>query len=486
MWEILYCVELLLSLVFGALLLLSFFPIPGSNGDKLAELERHRERVHAMWAGEKKRQISIAEFKSQVRQGEKWCVVEHVVVDLGLFKHHPGGQFLVNFVGRDATPWFLIAHSKTEAAMRMVRAISVGVLECACWKEAMCECVPSSAEQRYEAISCVRSPLLDSTDCEYLAMHEKLRESGAFPYDHVWWCADLGETFFPIFFGLFLAHFTEHTWLGHFLVFVGACRQGMLFHDMGHHSILTRASSAKVVQTYLGLVILGLDFHHPTAIHQVHHAFVNVVGLDTALDIGPVKTHPSMVTQGKNARCTSSPRHLGVLQNVLFYGLLVWIVWPYYAFSAVFRDLSQREWANSVFKALRFAWCFCFFDFFAPLVTATVLGFVYFAITGSLNHFHKDMRTQEELFGDVDKYVSFVHLQSRGVQNTTSNAITDWFLGHFTLHIEHHLFPMLPRRRYNAIVDDVKRLVGKSGVRYSVTSQLGALSLFNRKLANPF
>lgn len=427
-----------------------FLPESWTNNERLAMLEDHRAKTLKLLQSKTKR-WTVEEFKRDTAAGAKLTVAEGAVVDLSRFPVHPGGDFLDRFIGRDCTPWLLITHTKSPIALQKVRALTVGALE--------------KGQER---------ALLHAREQEYLELHEAQRQAGTFAAAWKWLIGDASEVAVLIVGGLWLWFDWNSPGLGLLVATLGGCRQGIFYHDIGHQSVFMNASTARSFNMYTSLFVWGFDFHAPCAIHAVHHAFVNIVGLDTALEMGPVVVHPAQASS-----------HWGVVQNVLFYGFLVWLVFPYYAISGVIASLHAKDYGQAAIKVVRLVLMVLFWKFSLPLMLAAILGFVYFAVVGSLNHFHKPIAEEDSAFGP-GAYPAFVPMQTTSVQNTTTTPFRDWALGHFTLHAEHHLFPHMPRRRYNALAPTVEAFLKRWGLPYSVCSQGEALKFFNVKLKNPF
>ena len=117
------------------------------------------------------------------------------------------------------------------------------------------------------------------------------------------------------------------------------------------------------------------------------------------------------------------------------------------------------------------------------------LGSCWFPLVATLNHFHMDMGTADDLFPLNTKSIgtgaSFSIIQTQTIQNHESNTLTDNVSGHLTLHIEHHLFPHVHRRRYAALTGRVQRFLQKYSLDYNMCSQATAISKFNTILYDP-
>jgi fatty acid desaturase len=402
------------------------------------------------------RKITLEEFQEQVAKGRQWTVLDGYVVDLIRLGVHPGGDYLDRFVGRDVTPWFLCQHAKNNKVLKVSRHCTVAKLD------------PKS-----------QKGLLCAADQDYLTLHEQAVEEGIFDVKRAWLLRDAMEVFCPSVIGYYVMWTAQDVYtkaMGMIIMQVGVTRVGWVFHDIMHYGLFDNTDRARWWARWPFLIVLGFDFLKTGDIHAIHHTFPNVIGLDTAMQMEIIKLHPG---QGKPL----VPRGG---QNAMFYGFLTWMVLPYYAVAGVIAN--RRAASMLAIMAVRLYITIYFWKYFAPILAANVIGFAWFALWGSLNHFHMDMGFADDVFPrDASKKQgpSFVVLQSHTVQNTESTMILDAISGHLTLHIEHHLFPHAPRHNYRILQPRVLNLLKRYNLFYDTCSQASAMAKFNEVLLDP-
>merc|ERR1712137_103817 len=454
----------------------------GNNNETMPLLQNVLQRLEKKRKNPSYPTISIDEYILRTTNGkepeELTVCFGHVIRLRGFIDNHPGGTFINRFIGKDMTPWMLATHSKSESALKHLTSRAIGVLE-------------GETDPKYP----FNLSLLPQIDKDYVKLFFTFIEDGSFTTQHAWTIRDFIETYIPIIIGYYLV-ITEPSlyWLGITLMVLTGGRQGIFYHDIMHRSVFSSASFSRKIVYITSIIVWGFDFNAIGDIHDVHHGFVNLIGLDTAIDMPMLPVDPKQLEIGKLGFSSVLRRKLWAA-NAFFYGFLAWMVLPFYTLEP-FISHYLRSWkmflTKGVVAIFRIFLVFYFWEYQSPIVIAAVIGFFYFALIGSLNHFHKQMTTADRFFeiygkkgkdsGEID---TFVALQSQTVQNTEHGLIVNALLGHFTLHIEHHLFPMMPRRGYIAASPKVQQLLKKYNLSYSVCSQSEAIKAFNNTLRNP-
>ena len=471
-----------LSLFILYVLTLLFPDVFGNNNERMKFVMK---TLHSLQLKTERRNYPVMTIKDFLHRTSKddadqeaWCICFGHVINLkGFSRVHPGGDFLDHFIGKDMTPWMIISHSKSETALKHLRTRAVAVIE------------NNSNNDLFDM------SLLPEMDKSYVRMFFEFVEKGRFVNQHAWTIRDVLETYMPLLVGYPLAlWYPSMYWVGIALLCISGSRQGIFYHDIMHRSVFSCAARARRVVYLSSMLIWGFDFNVIGDIHDIHHGFVNVIGLDTAIDMPLLPVDPAHFTVGKRGFPSLFRKYL-FAANAFFYGFLAWMVLPFYSLYPFF-SYYLSSWkgflTGGLAAVIRTVLVFWFWEYHSPIIIAAVVGFFYFALIGSLNHFHKQMTTKEQFFesyrptsgvpGEIDTFVS---LQSQTVQNTDHGTIADALLGHFTLHIEHHLFPMMPRRAYNEASHDIQNLLRQYNLQYSVCSQSDAISSFNNTLRFP-
>ena len=386
------------------------------------------------------RVISMAEVAEQAL-----VVIGSGVYDLKNFApRHRGGKFLSLLFGRDASHIVWNAHAKNPGVARMLEGFRVGTLDRA---------------------------TLPALDRELLDLRSELEAEGLFHYATRWLVQDAVRLI--LLFVLAIVAALTDPWLGCAMFTIASIDLVWWIHDAGHDSIFaTEATARRVIET-LGITFLGMPqqgYHY--VIHRIHHGFANVIGVDQALNTGPVIWDRRMLAR-------SSPL-LVALQPLLWLGVVVPLATVALIGGAVAGCVKQRKLHLVALFALRWyvvgAWLFggnWLAAVLPPVIAGAILAFM-----ASLNHFHLPMSESLER--------SF----ARGVVERTQN-ISDagwlwaWLSGGLDHHIEHHLFAAMPRRNYPVIAPRVQALCARHGLRYQSCTRLEAVANLWRKLNDP-
>ena len=459
----------------------------GDNNDTLQYLQTTLSKLKLKRDNDSIPVISVKQFKDRVKDNERLSVCFGYVLDIDSFiDSHPGGTFLDLFVGRDMTPWMLITHAKSNSALKYLSSRVIGYLP-----------LENKDEISSYSPDDFNLSLLPDIDAKYVKMFFEFNERRLFATPNAWTFRDFIEVYIPLLVGFaFIIFDIEYCfWLGIALMGLSGARQGIFYHDIMHRSVFACALKARNIVKYTSLLIWGFDFNSVGDVHDIHHGFVNIIGLDTAIDMPLLPVDP-IHKETKKASIPTFIREYLFGANTFFYGFLAWMILPYYTlvpfFSPYYYSTTKDTFFSpKVITTIRIMLSIIFWDYQKYLVIAALLGFFYFAFVGSLNHFHKEMITKDQFFNSSSsdsKIDTFVALQSQTVQNTDHGDIVDALLGHFTLHIEHHLFPLMPRRNLPRISNDVMELLKQSdkNLVYSTCSQSEAVLQFNKTLRSPF
>lgn len=481
------CLLFIILLLYGITYL--FPSIFGDNAEQMAYLTATLQSLEKKKSQFTYPRITVEEFKKRTsienknRESLSVCF-GHVINLKGFIETHPGGNFLDHFIGRDMTPWMIITHVKSESALKTLRSRTIGLL-----------INDKSEKENQTNFPYFNTSLLPNIDKDFVKLFFELNEKKIFVTYYSWTFRDIVEVYLPLLIGyIIVLLLPSYFYVGIFIMGISGARQGIFYHDIMHRSVFTCAKRARDVVCYSSFLIWGFDFNTIGDIHDIHHGFVNIIGLDTAIDMPCLPVDPKHFDISKLGFPLFARKYF-FAANTFFYGFLVWMVLPFYSLYPFFVNYLTKKgfFPKGLFAILRICIIAYFWYYQSPFVYGAILGFFYFATVGSLNHFHKEMTTIDKFFpnssenskphhGDIN---TFVALQSQTVQNTDHGPIIDALLGHFTLHIEHHLFPMMPRRAYPIASPFIQDLLKKYNLNYSVCSQSDALAAFNNTLRYP-
>lgn len=463
----------------------------GSNGDNLQFLIDSLNRLEKKKDRSAYKEMSVEEFRAvAARDKKKWSVCFGHIIDLTNFKH-PGGDFMHNFIGRDMTPWVLITHQKSEHALTMLTNRAIGML-----KENKTESAQKKSPSNGNTGAPFKSPLLTKVDQEYVDLFFNLNRRGVFSTPHAYTVRDFLEIYIPIIGGFWTMYVLDCLKIGFLMLLAGALQQGFFLHDAGHNEVYACRLKARRIIYWVSLIIWGFDLSYGNYIHDIHHGFVNIIGLDGAVDMPMIHLHP-LHKETDKAVFSKYFREKFYLANAFYHGFIGWMVVPYYALTPfIERDLASiKDFMTTGLLAIARASLFFvpqLWWYHMPILGVELLGFFWFAIIGPLNHAHKDMTTEADMFpvnpqeAPKGPFKSFVALQSQTIQNQTSTPFRDTITGHFSLHIEHHLFPMMHRKKLKTHMAQIQAFLAKHELAYDLCGQVEAYVKYNKTLAYPY
>jgi fatty acid desaturase len=375
-----------------------------------------------------------------------YVVVGDGVYDLSNFvQRHRGGRFIELLAGTNASHIVWNAHAKNPAVVKMLEAYRVGTLDTA---------------------------TLPDVDRDLLALREKFVDEGLFRYPTAWLVGDVVRL--TVLFVLAFAGVWLNPWLGTALWTIASIDLVWWIHDAGHDSIFQTEARARRVIEFLGITFLGMPqqgYHY--VVHRIHHGFTNVIGVDQALQTGPIVWDARMKHRTND--------FLLALQPFLWFLLVIPFATLALVGGAVVGCVRRRNYLLVAAFILR--WLFVIQVVFGgnwlaavlpPVIAGAILAFM-----AGLNHFHLPM--SEEL----DR--SYL----RGVVERTQNIgdagwLWAWMAGGLEHHIEHHLFASMPRRNYPQVAPHVQALCARHGLPYRSCTKLEAVANLYTKLSAPF
>eukprot|EP01104_Vermistella_antarctica_P017925 TRINITY_DN6485_c0_g1_i1.p1 TRINITY_DN6485_c0_g1~~TRINITY_DN6485_c0_g1_i1.p1 ORF type:complete len:520 (-),score=154.16 TRINITY_DN6485_c0_g1_i1:226-1551(-) len=392
-----------------------------------------------------KKRITVEEFRARVASGRNMVVYEGVAYDITNFEH-PGGNVLENFAGMDITHHFRSAHWYNQSVIDVMERYRKGVL-----------------------VGSIQS----KEDEDLLNIAKKLEKEGMFDYTWSHIAIDFGEMIGLAVFTLlfFLISWTASSNSFFWLAIATFClldvRVFWWMHDTSHHATIpyNHALARKVLN---GMVFTFGGISYPTY-HHIHHVITNVLEHDSALDTGPIIFHPKM--QERAWRWTLD------FQRIVWLGGIIPLVY-FFAFipDSVEGWVKKKQYSYLGLGVVRMAVLIYFFGWAFTLIPPA-FACATFAFVAGLNHFHMPMSEKVE--------PSFAKAMTAVTQNTESAYMWTWFSGHLDYHIEHHLFPTMPRHHLPKVKGLVMDFCRRHNLQYHSCSLTETISQFLFQLRNP-
>jgi delta8-fatty-acid desaturase len=353
---------------------------------------------------------------------------------------HPGGRIIERFVGQDATSVLHMFHDMRQPGVqRLLQRMDLGPAHDH----------PTSA-----------------FDADYLALEELFRARGWFDVRPLWYVARI--TFVLAL--LAAAFVAPGPWLTGLFFGLFIQQSAFIAHDVCHNSVVPRRWRRRA-SWFFGSVCFGLDYAKWVEEHNLHHALASRPAEDPQMN-----SMPHLLYARREADAFERTRrkltdwekakmgfqHIWLLPVLLLYGRInvagndlkaAWRARDRHFLSAF--ALHYALWIALLFKGG--AGALAFAAAFIPTALA-VSGIIHLQLI--LSHAYSP-----RLFEDEQRAAG-MKLQVISNQNVTTTFLDDWFHGGLQHHIEHHLFPRMPRHNLARARPDVRRLCAAHGLEY--------------------
>jgi fatty acid desaturase len=380
---------------------------------------------------------------------DQLTVIGTEVFDLRRFvDKHPGGAFLKPLLGIDATDVVLNAHGKNGPMRKVLARFRVGRVD---------------------------ETTLDPLARDVQRLRADLEAEGFFRYERAWFFHDAAFAGGLLALGVALA-WTTHLFLSFALLSAASIHVVWWIHDAGHDAVFATEARARAVIETLGILVLGMPqvgYHYGT--HRRHHGFTNVIGVDEALETGPVVWHAEGVERSR----AGAGEWVVALQPLTWFAVVVPLAFAALQASGLGICWKRRQFVRLALIAVRWLvvgqlvlgghWALAIGPVF---VAGAVLAFA-----AGLNHFHMPMSATPPR--------SLLRALFERTQNIDAGRFWTWLTGALNFHVEHHLFSTMPSRNYPRVAARVRALCAAHGVPYHRTSVLGAIGKLTQKLRDP-
>eukprot|EP01061_Rhynchopus_euleeides_P018376 TRINITY_DN30393_c0_g1_i1.p2 TRINITY_DN30393_c0_g1~~TRINITY_DN30393_c0_g1_i1.p2 ORF type:complete len:437 (+),score=199.19 TRINITY_DN30393_c0_g1_i1:105-1415(+) len=368
-------------------------------------------------------------------------------------KHHPGGEELLrHFVGRDVSIQVRAFHERDVMEGRA----QVGTYH-------------------------------DTTDCDpaakgYKDLIERFRHEGYFRTSYTWY---LGKMMFCF---AWLVACLSLLQMGYVIppalclaLFWQQC--GFFMHDFMHNQLTHNRHKDRWWGMLFGTGGVGVGGHWWKAEHFIHHALTNVVDLSTGW------SDPQM-----REDVWAQNRKLFPLFQKWFDPYLIMIqqyTWlPLTVFFgrigiAVDCFREEKRWYEWLTFALHWSYIAVIVSMVPTWEQRALFYFIASVGQGVLSiqllisHYARPF-----FFKDTEYHnVSWPRVQTITTINIKNHPLLDWFHGGLNIHIEHHLFPCIPRHHFRQIQPIVKQYCRDNKIEYFETSWSGAILMTLEHLA---
>ena len=242
---------------------------------------------------------------------------------------------------------------------------------------------------------------------------------------------------------------------------------GFLGHDAGHRQITGSRRASYILGVLHGNLGIGMSYGWWVSKHNRHHAHPNTEGADPDIMLSVLAFTAAQAHAGRRLA------RLGFrFQAYLFFPLLLGEAISLHA--ASFRALTRRPPRLAVVEAVLLTAHIVGYLPAVALVLSPVRAAVFILVQQGLFGLylgcsfapnHKGM----PVLGRADRS-DFLRRQVLTSRNVNGGWLTDLALGSLNYHIEHHLFPSMPRPNLRRSQPLVKAFCQQQGLPYTQTS----------------
>ncbi|KAJ9451744.1 Sphingolipid 10-desaturase [Diplonema papillatum] len=351
-------------------------------------------------------------------------------------KHHPGGEELLRmFAGKDVSMQVRAFHDRDVLSKWQ----DVGVYE-------------------------------DTTDLDpaakgYKELASTLRSAGLFKTDLSWYGYMIGFAFCWLLLSLLLLRWDCYVASG-LSIAVFWQQSGFMMHDFMHSQVTHTRSNDRWFGMLFGTTALAVDGHWWRDEHFVHHALTNTLDLQTKW------SDPQMREDVWAQNRKLFPFYDGWLQ----YCLIKAQSFTWLPFTVAFGRLGitidgfreEKRWYEWMSLGCHVAYivgilsCIPTWENRGYWYLAASLGQGVLAVQLLLSHYAKPFFHKSNEYHNT----AWPRVQCITTINIANHPAIDWFHGGLNIHIEHHLFPTLPRHNLRAAQVHVKRYCHEVGLVY--------------------
>lgn len=367
---------------------------------------------------------------------------------------HPGGPVLEKFVGQDATCVLHMTHDmRHKGIQKALKKMDVGP-----------------------------GPEPSAFDTDYLALEAMFLERGWFEASRGWYVYKTALVLAL----LAVAFLVPNPWLKGLFFGLFIQQSAFIAHDVCHDAVVPRRHR-RLASWFYGTVCFGLNYEKWVDEHNTHHMLNSRPFEDPQMNVMPhlLYAHREVEAFERRKRpITDWERtkmgfqHFWLLPVLLLYGRINVVKGD---LKRAFRTRSGHFLAGHALHFLLWGLLIAqgrgqllYHALAFTLTTLCVSGLIHLQLI--LSHAYTP-----RLFAD-EQAAAGMKLQAISNQNITTTWLDDWFHGGLQHHIEHHLFPRLPRHSLPKVRPYVRELCEKHGVPYRTDPFLIAIRDLLRSL----
>lgn len=404
-------------------------PRPSDEGTSLSSAGTRADSIHA-----KSEQNFIG-------IDGKWYEVSNFI------GRHPGGPIIEQFLGQDASAVFHAFHRQ------------------AC------------TLKRRTSVSTYKQDFKDPATLAFQELGEYFNREGYFETSWRWYCLKFAIILALSTSVVYMVTYREE-WYMHYagaLTLAAFWQQcGFVMHDAMHTQLTGNRRIDHLLGTISGTSCLGLSATWWRDEHFVHHALTNVVDY-TQHFADPQMWEPSWAQneklfpyyKGVLHRLAVRFQHITFIPLCMFFGRVGIIVDSF---------LQERHWHEWLAFFVHWAWMSLLLSmlpswrevFFFYSLASIGEGIMHIQLL--ISHYAKPFQVKSDMH-----QMDFYRFQVEANINIKNPWWLDWFHGGLNFHIEHHLFPRMPRHNFRRASEHIRRVCKEVNIEYDECSWTGAV-----------
>ncbi|CAH1774251.1 unnamed protein product [Owenia fusiformis] len=362
-----------------------------------------------------------------------WYDVKHFIAK------HPGGPIIKEFIGKDATSVFRAFHDNSVLKHRR----------------------PVGTYQRSFA---------DPATKAFAELHIFFKNNGFFESNQVWFTGKF-VFLFCIYLSVYLMTKYIENWfilytIAPFGLFLFWQQAGFLMHDFMHSHGTQVRNLDTWIGAFCGTVCFGVSGHWWQDDHRVHHGMTNTVDYEDGF-MDP-QAHEDVWAQNYKL----FPFHSGKIQKFLI-SIQHFTFLPANIFIGRFGIMldsfkEERRWFEWALWSIHWLIMYILLNNFSTWGEAILFYYISSTMEGILHiqllisHYSKPFHEKKDICQETEWY----RMQIESNINIVTPWWMDWFHGGLNFHIEHHLYPMMPRHNYRSASKHIQEVCKRLNIVY--------------------
>jgi len=243
-------------------------------------------------------------------------------------------------------------------------------------------------------------------------------------------------------------------------------------HDFMHNEVFHNRRIDQFFGMFFGTVCLGVNGHWWRDEHFEHHAFTNVYDEKTGYYDPQMREdvwmqNPILLTSFQRAAlvfkmgqfCLIKIQHVMFVVLSVFFGRVGIVVDSMH--------LEQR-WYEWVSFGLHWTWTLCLLSVL-PSTSMRLIAYGFASLFEGVLHVQLLVSHYAKPWVEMESLATtkgWSRMQIENNMNIKNPIWLDWFHGGLNFHIEHHLYPTMPRHNFRAASVHVRKVCCDLGVEY--------------------